>query len=123
MCSASLKQGGCTQKMEAMITSSIERGFLRGNTYSEINRQNIRLTCFGPVTPFHTECSFNTSTRYCPVCHLFPDYQAFEYSLSLSSFRDKFHLIRAVNLSDLPVQAIHIPVNIMKVISAATVFF
>lgn len=38
----------------------------------------------------------------------------------VSSFHDRFHLICTVNLRDPPVQAIHIPVNIMKVVSAAT---
>lgn len=81
MCAASLKQGSCIQKMEAMIISSIERGFLGGTMYNEINRQKIRVTRLGTLASFHTECNFNTSTRYCPVCLLFLNYQAFKYSL------------------------------------------
>lgn len=81
MCSVPLKQGSCIQKMETMIVSSIEGGFLRGDMYSEINRQNIRLTHPGTVSSFYTKCNFITSTWYCPVSLFFLNYQAFKYSL------------------------------------------
>lgn len=109
-------------EVEAMIISSIEGGFLGGTMYNEINRQKIRVTHLGTVAPFHTECNFNANTWYHPVCLLFLNYQAFKYSLYkwVTSFHGNFHLRWTVNLRDLPVQAIRIPVNIMKVTSAAT---